>query len=150
MEINHFLIPSSTWRLFHLLRSTRRAAHLRSDIRASWNFANESFTSRCFNFKRRLSLTHCPRYGILRLVTNDKLATMASSQGLTIPTTKSPVSACAAISTTQCLETAGAKRKRTSESKLYCVRLGHQPGIYHSWPECFAQVKGFKGAICRY
>ncbi|EEP78391.1 ribonuclease H [Uncinocarpus reesii 1704] len=42
---------------------------------------------------------------------------------------------------------AGAKRKRGSGQKIYAVKNGFQPGIYHSWDECFAQVKGFKGAV---
>lgn len=35
------------------------------------------------------------------------------------------------------------------ESKFYAVRLGHTPGIYHSWPDCLDQVRGFKGAVCK-
>ena len=44
----------------------------------------------------------------------------------------------------------GFKRKRQAEAKFYAVRSGHCPGIYHSWPECLAQVKGFKSAICTF
>ncbi|KAJ9622380.1 hypothetical protein H2203_006599 [Taxawa tesnikishii (nom. ined.)] len=33
----------------------------------------------------------------------------------------------------------GIKRKRMPESKFYAVRLGHTPGIYHSWPDCLDQ-----------
>ena len=40
------------------------------------------------------------------------------------------------------------KRKRTSEIKYYAVRVGHQPGIYHTWTDCLEQVKGFKKATC--
>ncbi|PPR06827.1 hypothetical protein CVT26_003853 [Gymnopilus dilepis] len=29
---------------------------------------------------------------------------------------------------------------------LYAVRVGRNPGVYHSWPECEKQVKGFPGA----
>jgi ribonuclease H-related protein len=32
-------------------------------------------------------------------------------------------------------------------SKFYAVKAGHKLGIYLSWPECQAQVKGFSGAI---
>ena len=148
MEINHPLISSSALRAFHLLHPTGKATHFRT-IQASWKFANESFTLNCFSFKRWLSLTRRPRHEILTLKKNDKLAAMTSSHGLSVPTLDTSVSASPTISTTQSLETAGVKRKRISDSKLYCVRSGHQPGIYHSWPECFAQVKGFKGAICR-
>lgn len=28
----------------------------------------------------------------------------------------------------------------------YAVKVGKKPGIYHSWEECEAQVKGFKGS----
>ena len=30
--------------------------------------------------------------------------------------------------------------------KCYGVRRGRCPGVYHSWPEAEAQIKGFKGA----
>jgi ribonuclease HI len=40
------------------------------------------------------------------------------------------------------------KRKRP-DSKFYAVRVGGKPGIYHSWPDCLEQVKGYKGAICK-
>lgn len=32
-------------------------------------------------------------------------------------------------------------------AKFYAVKKGKKPGIYNSWPECQAQVKGFSGAI---
>ncbi|KAI9792965.1 MAG: hypothetical protein M1816_001287 [Peltula sp. TS41687] len=41
---------------------------------------------------------------------------------------------------------AGSKRKRDAEPKLYAVRVGHSPGVYFSWSDCLAQVKGFKNA----
>ena len=44
---------------------------------------------------------------------------------------------------------AGTKRKKTGEPKFYAVRVGHAPGIYHTWHECLEQVTGFKGAICK-
>ena len=31
--------------------------------------------------------------------------------------------------------------------KYYAVKNGRQTGIYNSWSECEAQVKGFKGAL---
>jgi hypothetical protein len=43
---------------------------------------------------------------------------------------------------------AGQKRKRTAERKFYAVQEGKKPGVYNSWPECLAQVKGHKGAMC--
>lgn len=33
-----------------------------------------------------------------------------------------------------------------AKSKFYTVRNGHNPGVYTSWAECEAQVKGFPGA----
>ena len=30
--------------------------------------------------------------------------------------------------------------------KVYVVKKGYRPGIYHSWPEAEEQVKGFPGA----
>ncbi|KAI9674857.1 MAG: hypothetical protein M1829_003597 [Trizodia sp. TS-e1964] len=41
---------------------------------------------------------------------------------------------------------ADTKRKRAAGGKFYSVRVGHSPGIYDSWDECFRQVKGFKAA----
>lgn len=46
--------------------------------------------------------------------------------------------------------TAGTKRKRTGEMKYYAVRAGFNPGVYTSWADCMAQIKGFKGAKCRW
>lgn len=47
-------------------------------------------------------------------------------------------------------QSAGTKRKRGSSSpKFYAVKNGFKPGIYYSWDECFPQVKGYKGAICK-
>lgn len=40
------------------------------------------------------------------------------------------------------------KRKRMVDPKFYAVRFGNTPGIYHSYPECLEQVKGFKKASC--
>lgn len=31
-------------------------------------------------------------------------------------------------------------------NKVYAVRKGRAPGIYETWPECEAQIKGFSGA----
>ncbi|KAJ6032536.1 Ribosomal protein L9/RNase H1 N-terminal [Penicillium herquei] len=42
---------------------------------------------------------------------------------------------------------AGAKRKRTPAAKYYAVKAGFKPGIYYGWPECLAQITGYKGAI---
>ncbi|KAI4258000.1 MAG: hypothetical protein LQ352_001390 [Teloschistes flavicans] len=42
---------------------------------------------------------------------------------------------------------AGTKRKRAAEPKFYAVRVGFQPGIYHTWADCLEQVKGFKKAL---
>ena len=32
-------------------------------------------------------------------------------------------------------------------SKIYAVKVGINPGIYFTWADCEAQVKGYKGAI---
>lgn len=42
----------------------------------------------------------------------------------------------------------GVKRKRDAKNapKFYAVRVGKEPGIYYSWVECLAQVKGFPKA----
>jgi ribonuclease HI len=44
----------------------------------------------------------------------------------------------------------GTKRKRGNEVKFYAVRVGHQPGVYHTWNDCLDQVKGFKKATCEF
>ncbi|MCJ1288060.1 hypothetical protein MMC26_007413 [Xylographa opegraphella] len=49
-------------------------------------------------------------------------------------------------STTYTTASSGTKRKRVVEPKFYSVRVGHRPGIYHTWNECLSQVKGFKNA----
>lgn len=43
---------------------------------------------------------------------------------------------------------AGTKRKRETKTapKFYGVRVGKQPGIYHSWAECLDQVRGYPKA----
>lgn len=46
--------------------------------------------------------------------------------------------------------TAGVKRKRESkptQPKFYAVRIGKEPGIYHTWTECLDQVRGFPRAM---
>ena len=63
----------------------------------------------------------------------------ATSNGAVTNPSHSPTSANFA--------TAGTKRKR-GEPKFYSVQVGHQPGIYHTWADCFAQIKGFKRATC--
>lgn len=42
----------------------------------------------------------------------------------------------------------GQKRKRSPKSslKFYAVRIGKEPGIYHSWAECLDQVRGWPKA----
>lgn len=44
----------------------------------------------------------------------------------------------------------GTKRKRETKSsmpKFYAVRVGKEPGIYHTWAECLNQVRGFPKAM---
>lgn len=44
--------------------------------------------------------------------------------------------------------TSSGKRKRNAGPAFYAVRVGRAPGIYYSWPDCEAQIKGMK-AECR-
>jgi len=44
----------------------------------------------------------------------------------------------------------GTKRKRGNEVKYYAVRVGYQPGVYHTWADCLEQVKGFKRGTCEF
>jgi ribonuclease HI len=53
-----------------------------------------------------------------------------------------------AKSPTSTTSSAGSKRKRGTEPKFYAVRAGHKPGVYSTWADCLAQVKGFKNATC--
>ena len=34
------------------------------------------------------------------------------------------------------------------DKKFYAVRTGYKPGVYSTYADCLAQVKGFKKAIC--
>ncbi|KAG8778622.1 RNA-DNA hybrid ribonuclease [Serendipita sp. 397] len=36
---------------------------------------------------------------------------------------------------------------KTKDGGFYAVHKGHTPGVYTSWPDCEAQVKGFRGAM---
>ena len=38
---------------------------------------------------------------------------------------------------------------RKGTRKYYAVRIGTKPGVYHTYDDCLAQVRGFKGAICK-
>ncbi|KAK1090750.1 hypothetical protein LTR48_007692, partial [Friedmanniomyces endolithicus] len=42
---------------------------------------------------------------------------------------------------------AGTKRKRDTQPKFYAVRVGKQPGVYHTWLECLDQVRGFPKSV---
>lgn len=66
-------------------------------------------------------------------------ASLRSSPAQDISDTKSNASTTAS---------SGTKRKRDTGPKFYAVRVGHAPGIYHSWADCMAQIKGFKNASC--
>lgn len=44
--------------------------------------------------------------------------------------------------------TSSGKRKRNAGPAFYAVRVGRTPGIYYSWSDCEAQIKGMK-AECR-
>jgi viroplasmin and RNaseH domain-containing protein len=33
------------------------------------------------------------------------------------------------------------------KKNFYVVKVGRQPGLYHNWDDCFAQVTGFSGAV---
>lgn len=46
------------------------------------------------------------------------------------------------------LQSAGLKRKRSSETKFYAVKAGYQPGVYFKWDDCLAQITGYKNAVC--
>jgi ribonuclease HI len=40
----------------------------------------------------------------------------------------------------------GSKRKRDGQVKFYAVRIGKEPGVYHTWDECLNQVRGYPKA----
>lgn len=37
-------------------------------------------------------------------------------------------------------------KAKQKEPSFYAVARGYNPGIYATWPECQAQIEGFKGA----
>lgn len=41
------------------------------------------------------------------------------------------------------------KRKRPGMSKFYGVAAGRNSGVYTTWSDCLAQVKGVKGSKCK-
>ncbi|KAJ5216910.1 Ribosomal protein L9/RNase H1 N-terminal [Penicillium chermesinum] len=59
----------------------------------------------------------------------------------------SPVSKTSSRSKPSASPSAGTKRKREDGDKFYAVKVGHKPGIYNNWPDCLAQITGFKKAI---
>ncbi|KAF3002869.1 hypothetical protein E8E13_000044 [Curvularia kusanoi] len=40
--------------------------------------------------------------------------------------------------------TSSGKRKRNAGPAFYAVRVGRNPGVYYSWPDCEAQIRGVK------
>ncbi|BDD58060.1 hypothetical protein MAP00_009276 [Monascus purpureus] len=62
-------------------------------------------------------------------------------------TTPSPSPVPVNPSPSQSSPSAGTKRKRNTGSRYYAVKVGFQPGIYHAWNDCLAQVTGYKGAV---
>ena len=73
-------------------------------------------------------------------------SSMASEASPVSPASGSVVEQDASVST---FHEVGRKRKRTTKVKFYCVRRGHNPGIYHNWPECLAQITGFGACLCQ-
>lgn len=65
-------------------------------------------------------------------------------------TTPSPSPVPVNPSPSQSSPSAGTKRKRNTGSRYYAVKVGFQPGIYHAWNDCLAQVTGYKGAVCKF
>jgi len=57
---------------------------------------------------------------------------------LSIPSAPTPAPAPAS---------AGTKRKRDTQPKFYAVRVGKEPGVYHTWLECLDQVRGFPKSV---
>lgn len=41
------------------------------------------------------------------------------------------------------------KRKRLGTAKFYGVASGRNSGVYTTWADCLAQVKGVKGSKCK-
>jgi ribonuclease HI len=40
--------------------------------------------------------------------------------------------------------TSSGKRKRTAGPAFYAVRVGRTPGVYYSWRDCEAEIRGVK------
>ncbi|KAK5172623.1 uncharacterized protein LTR77_002743 [Saxophila tyrrhenica] len=66
----------------------------------------------------------------------------------TAPSNGTAMQASAVSPTPETPAPTGTKRKRESKAalKFYAVRVGKEPGIYHTWAECLEQVKGFPKA----
>jgi hypothetical protein len=96
----------------------------------------------------RLLLSALP-YRSLRPARNYRCATMAQA-ALFTNGTKASASESLRASPAASTPTAGTKRKRANEQKIYAVREGKRPGIYNTWEECLSQVTGHKGASCRF
>lgn len=96
---------------------------------------------------RHFSLAH-PRFDLSAFIAHTPAATSAifcpefdTMKGTT--PSPSPVPKASAS------PTAGTKRKRADgDAKFYGVKVGFTPGIYDNWPDCLAQITGYKKAIC--
>ena len=117
-------------------------------------YANIHLTLRRFfiitssHHSTRLLLSALP-FRNLRSTRNYRCAAMAQAALLTNGT-KASASESVHASPAASVPTAGTKRKRANEQKIYAVREGKRPGIYNTWEECLSQVTGHKGASCRF
>ena len=96
------------------------------------------------NLESLQDLLHEALVGVRVLVVQRLKATMSAS------VQHESVIAQPRITIAEPVPSVGSKRKRMAEPKFYAVRFGNTPGIYHSYPECLEQVKGFKRASCKY
>lgn len=61
----------------------------------------------------------------------------------------SPVPKVSPRSKSSASPVSGTKRKRADDgAKFYAVKVGFKPGVYYNWPDCLAQITGYKKAIC--
>lgn len=100
-------------------------------------------------FRQNLSRRSC-RWIYLRQLSTF-CAVLPSAQNIMNHTTPSPSPPPAHSSPAQGTPhnaAAGTKRKRSSGSKFYAVKVGFQPGVYYNWNDCLTQVTGYKGAVC--
>lgn len=100
-------------------------------------------------FPRSLHRFLCSWINVKQLTTSHViLPAVENIMNHTTPSPSPPLANTSSAQGTPRNVSAGTKRKRSSGSKFYAVKVGFQPGVYYNWNDCLAQVTGYKGAVC--